>query len=237
MVDKERRKTIKKLGIGGALLLGSGGATALYGDDVVEGWEAWQEERQERQERKRRKQQQEEERRRERMPEEWAEKVEADLKGELDNGDWYGWEGTMLDVDGMDATYEEVGTTSEGMTVYHFTVTAPLETDDIAVCDYDGDRGTELALAETLWFDAIKVYEDFYDVTGRYAAPLREPDRPQISAYTMRFTDDTGAASTTIDAEDAVALAGGDVLLPEDRDRRERFLQHYRAGFEVDCHG
>lgn len=256
MVDREKRSTIKKLGIAGGFLLGGGGGVALYGEDAAQRFEAWQEERAERRRKRqeaeeqkkeaeeRRKEKEEElrkkreareHRRRQReTAERWAGDVEERLKSDMD--DRYNWGDSEIAVDGIEVTYEKTGETGEAGFIYDFTVTGPLRDDSpITLCDYAGTEQDERYLAGLLERAAIEFHTYLYGLLDGAIPPHQAADEPRIVSFTTAFEDETGRAEATLDWETAERVAQGNDFQPDYWDERQAYTQEYRLAFNVEC--
>lgn len=216
MVDSERRNAIFKIGAGLGIIGGIGAGGYHTVKAVAGEYEEHQEARPPR-------------------PERWADDAEEDIRnGGM--GDGLHWEQTYVDVDAVDVTYEQTGTTDAGAPRYRFTAEAPLTDVPFALCDYaDATGGDDEELAGILERDSLKLYEELFDTLGSYLGTNTDPSQPAVSTLAVRYVDGTGTAGFAIDDETAAAIAIDGAFAPEIFRDRTNFLQPYRARFTARC--
>lgn len=207
MVDRAKRNTIKKLGLGGLALIAGYTGSNLYGhsDDRIEPGtlEASIEERT---------------------------RKGGNLMGERD------WGNTHVNVPRITATVTETGRRERGAMLYEAVLNAPLDA-PLAIADFDGDIPRENVLADRLQADALLCFESLYNVAGGKNVHDRKPHEDAVERYQVRFDDPTGHAGFVIPAGEAYELATGTVLDTYEANdwdlEKESFLQTYMTRFDV----
>lgn len=238
MVDKGRRRTIRNVGAGIALLLGGGGGAALYGDEAAE-WvaaekEAYEQRQEERREREQRQERREHRRRQREQVEEWSREIEAELADDM--ADRYNWADAEVAMDDVSVTYEEVREDEEGGLVYTFTVNGPLRDDSpIAICDYAETREDERQLADLLEREAVVLHQYLYAWLDKTVPSNRGQGDLRVISFTTAFEDETGRAEATLDWKTAERVAQGNDFQPDYWHERQAYTQEYQLAFTVEC--
>lgn len=212
MVDREKRETIKKIGVGGLLLGGVSGAgygTFRTVSDILE-----------------------EQERKDNIIDTRKEiqQVEEKYAGK-------DWSLSAIDPAGITVSFDRTGTTEDGVAAYTASTIAPIADSDIAVCPHAASPKDAHALARKLERDAVHLFDGLYDKTARLTPPYRDAEEERIVEYRVGFEDASGVAVADIEGGEAYRIAQeADWFDPDIQTDRDNFLDVYYRAFDARCH-